>query len=296
MKAASGRLVGTGRCATVTLPGTCGEWVQGTLDGVPCLVSCPIDWYGTVSVEIQDGQQGAWQDIRVMPPGGAKVAAAVDLALSRAGAPVTAVVVRTRNPLPQARGYASSTVDVAGAILAVGEALGHPFPPAEVARLAVAVEPSDSIMFPGLALLAHRDASFYRPLSPAPGLAVVVIDPGGTVDTVAFNQADHSLALKALAPRHRVAFDLLMAGLASGDGRAVAEAGTISALAHQALLPNSLLEPALALARRAGALGVVRAHSGMLVGLVCEPESAPKITRLAQARFSTCTVLQHRCL
>jgi L-threonine kinase len=231
-----------------------------------------------------------------MPPAGPKVAAAVDLALKTAGALETTLVVRTDNPLPRARGYASSTVDVAGAILAVGEALGRPFAPAEVARLAVAVEPSDSIMFPGLALLAHRDASFHRLLGPVPRLAVVVIDPGGAVDTVAFNRADHCSALTALASTHRAAFDLLLAGLASGDGRAVAEAGTISALAHQALLPNPLLEPALALARRAGALGVVRAHSGMLVGLVCQPEAAPSITRLAQAHFPACSVSQHRCL
>ena len=116
----------------------------------------------------------------------------------------------------------------------------------------MAVEPSDSIMFPGLTLLAHRDASFYRPLGPAPALSVVVIDPGGAVETLAFNRADHSAALKKLAPRHHEAFELLAIGLARGDRHAVAEAGTMSVLADQALLPNPLLEPALALARRGG--------------------------------------------
>lgn len=281
----------TGRCAIVSLPGTCGEWVQGTLDGVPCLVSCPIDWYGTVTVEIGDTSGP-----RILPPAGAKTAVAVARALAATGEDGIGVTVRSRNPLPRSRGYASSTVDVAGAILATGRVFGRPFEAAEAARLAVSVEPSDGIMFPGLTLLAHRDASFHRELGPVPELAVVVIDPGGSVDTVAFNQTDHRAALAGLAPRHRDAFEQLAAGLARGDRQAVAEAATQSALAHQALLPNPLLEPALALARRAGGLGILRAHSGTLAGIICEPDVLPALADRAQTQFPDCTIRRHRCL
>jgi len=39
--------------AHVALPAACGELVQGTLDGVRCLVSCPIDRYSIAKVTLQ---------------------------------------------------------------------------------------------------------------------------------------------------------------------------------------------------------------------------------------------------
>ena len=277
--------------ATVSLPGTCGEWVQGTLDGEPCLVSCPVDWFGDVTVRLADSA-GPW----VLPPGATKAASALRKALVSLGAGETTGRLGITNPLPRARGYASSTVDVAGAILALAKALGRHLAPELVARLAVAVEPSDSIMFPCLALLAHRSAAFHRVLRPAPPLAVVILDPGGAVDTLSFNLIDQRRTLAQLAPQHRDAFALLEAGLIAGDGRMVAQAATESALLHQVLLRNPLIEPALRLVRQAGALGIVRAHSGTLVGLVCEPERAGDLARLAAERFRDCTIRQHKCL
>jgi L-threonine kinase len=55
-----------------------------------------------------------------------------------------------------------------------------------------------------------------------------------------------------------------------GTGRG----GYLSACAHQAILPNPLLEQVLALAREVGALGVCRAHSGTLLGLLLDPVHA----------------------
>ena len=165
-----------------------------------------------------------------------------------------------------------------------------------MARLAVQVEPSDSIMFPGLALLAHRTAAFHRVLGPAPRLSVVILDPGGVVDTLAFNGVDHGHILQRLSPLHRDAFTFLEAAIVAGDGRALARAATMSALAHQALLPNPLVEPALAMGLRWGALGIVRAHSGTIVGLVCEPECAGDLARRAAERFPGCAIRRHRCL
>ncbi len=277
--------------ATVTLPGTCGEWVQGTLEGVPCLVSCPIDWYARVTVTL-DAPPGVWR----VPSHALKAAVALQLALAALGDPPVGGTVRLDNPLPRGRGYASSTVDVAGTIYAVGEALGVPFTPPEVAALAVQVEPSDSILFPGWTLFAHRDAAFHRPLGTPPPLAVVVLDPGGSVDTLAFNATDHRAMLRRLAPLHREAFALLEAGLAAGDATLVARAATLSASAHQQILPNPLVDTALRLARRSSALGVCRAHSGTIVGLLCSPGDAAEMASWVAERLPGVLVRPHRCL
>lgn len=280
-----------GRSATVRLPGTCGEWVQGTFDGTSCLVSCAIDWYAEATVTIGVGADG--RPLRRAAP---KAAAALRLALAARRAQDAHIRLELHNPLPRGRGYASSTADVAGAIYAVGAALDRPFSPEEVARLAVQIEPSDSTIFPGPTLFAHRDAGFHRPLGQLPPLAVVVLDPGGEVDTLAFNAADHSASLRRLAAAHRDAFARFEAGLATGDPIETAQAATMSARLHQAILPGDLVDAALASYADLGALGICRAHSGTLVGLICRPEEAARVAQRAMDRFPGVVVRTHRCV
>jgi L-threonine kinase len=127
---------------------------------------------------------------------------------------------------------------------------------------------------------------------------VVVLDPGGVVDTLAFNQLDHREVLRQLAPRHQAAFTLLREGLQQGNLEAIGVAATLSAGAHQAILANPLLEPILALARDVKALGVCRAHSGTLLGLLLDPKEAdvPAITALATRRFAPAVTVCSRPL
>ena len=249
----------------VALPGTCGELVQGTLDGVPCLVSCPIDLYSIAEVTLQASP--GWE----VPADAPKTAAALRAGLEyleRSGHVVTGGVLKLISALPRGRGYASSTADVGAALYALGEASARPLTGPEAARLAVGVEPSDSTLFEGLALFDHRGGSFYRLLGPPPALPVILIDPGGEVNTLGFNRADHRRALRRLAAQHREAFEVLAAGLRREDWAAVGHAATLSAQCHQAILPSPLLERVCALARQVGALGVCRAHSGTIFGLL----------------------------
>lgn len=250
------------------LPAACGELVQGTLDGVPCLVSCPIGRYSTAEVCLRPGP--GWD----VPPDAAKAAAALRDGLAYLGRPELGGRLRLVTDLPRGRGYASSTADIGATLFALGRVMGHPLASDEAARLAVGVEPSDSILFPGLTLFDHRGGSFRESLGPAPSLLVVVLDPGGEVDTLTFNRVDHRGILRRLAPEHRRAFALLREGLEQRDWQALGEATTLSTRAHQAILPDPLLEPALALAREVGALGVCRAHSGTLLGLLLDPVRA----------------------
>ncbi len=271
------------RIGRAALPAACGELVQGTLDGVRCLVSCPIDRYAVAEVALGaeppgDCGQGNGSRHWDVPTDTPKAVEALRVGLRQARAELRETVARVRlriaSELPCGRGYASSTADVGATLYALRQALGQPMAPEEVARLAVSIEPSDSTIFPGLALFDHRTGSFWRRLGPAPPLAVALIDPGGEVDTLAFNRLDHREVLRRLAPSHREAFELLFEGLETDDWHAVGEAATLSACVHQAILPNPLLEPVLELAREVGALGVCRAHSGTLLGLLFDPAQA----------------------
>jgi L-threonine kinase len=251
--------------ACVALPATCGELVQGTLDGIPCLVSCPIQYYSVARVCLRAGM--GWE----VPCDSPKAAAALQAGLAWLGETAGGGHLQLFTRVPRGRGYGSSTADVGATLYALAQALGRSLTPAQVAQLAVGVEPSDSSIFPGLALFAHRTGHVYQDLGPAPALSAMVIDPGGEVDTLAFNRIDHQATLHRLAPEHRQAFGLLRQGLKEGDWAAVGEAATLSSRVHQAILFNPLLDQALALARQVGALGVCRAHSGSLLGLLVDP-------------------------
>ena len=247
------------------LPGTCGELVQGTLDGVPCLVSCPIDRCSTADLELQP--EPAWH----VPDDAPKAATALRTGMSYLGQTGWGCRLMLESSLPRGRGYASSTADVGATLYALGSAVGHPLSDSEVATLAVGVEPSDSTIFAGLTLFDHRHGTFFESWGEPPDAVVIVCDPGGEVDTLHFNGYDHGNTLRLLAPLHREAFDLLRQGLAAGDLRTVGEAATISAQAHQAVLPSAFLRRVLPLAREAGAAGVCRAHSGTICGILLDP-------------------------
>jgi len=273
--------------ARTALPGACGELVQGTIDGVPFLVSCPIDRWSMVEVCLSDDY--VWQAPSDVP----KAAAAVQAALHHFGCPHQGGYLRIRSTLPRSKGYASSTADVAGAIYALAAALDVAIVPRTVAQLAVGVEPSDSIMFPGLALVDHRTGRRFEMLGDAPPLALMVVDEGGTVDTLAFNRVDRRRVLEKLAPQHREALEILKRGLRNGDWAAVGYAATLSARAHQRILPKALLPTMLELCRNVGALGVCVAHSGTLLGLVLDPavHDVTAIARYAEQRLPAPTVV-----
>ena len=260
------------------LPATCGELVQGLFDGMPCLVSCPIDHYGTATVKLQP--EPGWE----VPPDAPKAVAALRAGLVYLGEPPGGGWLQLTSDLPRGRGYGSSTADVGATLYALGQGLGRPLAAPEVTRMAVAVEPSDSTIFPGLVLFDHRCGSFHKSLGPAPSLVVIVLDPGGEVDTLAYNREVSPESLRRFTVEHREAFALLEAGLTEHDWALVGKAATLSARTHQAVLFNPLLEAALDACRALGGLGVCRAHSGTILGLLLDPARTPPHESLRRAR------------
>ena len=82
-------------------------------------------------------------------------------------------------------------------------------------------------LFPGLALWDHRYGHVYEDLGAPPALTVVILDPGGVVDTLAFNQFDYREVLRPAGSQHREAFALLREGLRQGNLEAIGAAATL---------------------------------------------------------------------
>ena len=252
--------------AAVSIPLTCGEFIQGLYQGVPCLVSCPIDWYHTAEVSLLEA--GCWS----LPEAAEKTTAALKKALQILPIPPTGGTVDLHSPAPKERGYGTSTADISASLYALSSACGQSFPPGMVAELAVSIEPSDSSFFPGLYLFDHRQGTIIKPLGEPPPFPLIILDPGGKINTRSFNQRDLIPLLENLADRQAEIFELFLTGLKDRDWQAVGKAATESAQAHQEILFNPLLDRATELARETGALGVCRAHSGTIIGIIYPPE------------------------
>lgn len=244
-------------------PATCGELAQGLLDGTLVMVTCPIDLHATATVALVEGSGRVHG-----PPNAPKARRAVALTLASLGRTGLDARLSLAGQIPRKKGMASSTADVAAAIAATAAALDAPLPVRRLANLALAVEPSDGVMLPGIALFDHKSGRIARSLGEPPPMRVLVLEFAGAVDTETFNALDHGAELRRQAARFREALALITAGVERGDTELVGRGATQSAVAHQGVLPKPQLPAVLALGRAAGAVGVNVAHSGTVMGLM----------------------------
>lgn len=243
---------------TVRVPGSCGELVQGTVDGVRLHVSCPVDRYA----------RATWHQVAGRAEPGEKVRRALAAA---GGSPAFLSGLSIRSDLPRGIGMASSTADI-GAAVGLWLAMAHGTVDADaVARAALAVEPTDGVLFDGIVLFDHQRGSVLECWGSPPPIELVAVEVGGPVDTVAFNERDMAAVSREQARSILYAFDLVRRGLAVGDAASIGRGATISALCHQNILPKPALEPLLRLALEEGGYGVNVAHSGSLIGLLLAP-------------------------
>lgn len=249
--------------ARVRAPGTCGELAQGVLQGSNFLITCPVNLYSEVSIKLLPHTA----DI-IGAEGKIKALTAVKKVLTKYNC-TYGFELSFRSDLPIGKGMASSTADVAAAALAAALALGEELTPDMVADLALSIEPSDGIFYPGIVMFDHLNGTIRRQLGNPPHLKILVFDWGGEVDTIEFNRKQDlwqkNLQKEAALQR---AVELLRAGMRTKSSAKIGEAASISAIANQAILYKPKLEKLLEVVLEHGGLGVNVAHSGTVVGVL----------------------------
>lgn len=253
--------------ARVSCPGSCGELVQGMLDGKHFLVTCPIDMFSVVSVTLSPFP---------LPKSyaGPKTTEAVQRTLRYFGQTNYSFQVEIQSELPAGKGMASSSADIAAACMATAVCLGLPLTADEIASLALEIEPTDGVFYQGIMMLDHVKGSIRRALGMPPPLRIAVLDMGGEVDTVGFNKREDLNRLnQAKEPEVIRALQLVEEGIRQQDAAMIGAGATLSALANQSILHKSLLENLLNYSQRYGAVGVNVAHSGTVVGILFPPDN-----------------------
>src|SRR5665648_29451 len=250
-------------------PGTCGEWVQGARQGIPFLVDCPINRFSEVRVSLN--MHGTGWDI---PPAKTKALQVLELLKQDLELPALSGKVEFLQQLPEGKGMASSTADITAVVAAALIALGEDPVPERLAHFALRIEPSDSVMFPGITDLEHVLRHKHRTLGPSVPALFLALDWGGAIDTRDFN------AKPGLAEHYRryedeiaKAYGLAIEGIEQTDLEKLAAAGTISARCNQEINSKLQFYSLLSWVLEKGGLGVVSAHSGTLLAGVFPPNN-----------------------
>ena len=244
-------------------PGTCGELVQGFIDGRDFLVNCPIDLYAHAhaTFSTQAGLHLADADRF------SKIRDAIALAEYEWGFNVSHSL-RLESDIPRGKGMASSTADLTAALCAITLSCQRQISPRMFASLLTEIEPSDCVHFQGIAHVNHLTGDLIETLPMPQGLRVLVVDCGGEIDTIGFDRAK----ARGVYLQHKAqiagALDLLTRGLQAQRNDWVAQAATQSAALSQLIHHKPQFDEMVRLAQDAGALGVNCAHSGSVLGLL----------------------------
>ena len=251
-------------------PGSCGEFLQGWLDGSEKLISYAIDCFSQMNLEPQPSTDGNAAFQREHP----RAMAMALHTLTRAGLPREAleeVTLKLSSSLPRSKGMASSTADLAVTGAAVAAWAGIRLTPQELTELCTDMEPTDSTLHTQLVLMDPLTGRVTRRYDPLPELGVLVLEGLAAVDTATFRRADHNKNRKALHRELEEALELFEKGLNTGNHQCLADACLISARANQYFYPHPGLEGLHQTVCRYGAWGLNIAHSGSSIGILHDP-------------------------
>jgi L-threonine kinase len=283
--------------ASALAPGTCGELVQGMTGNVDFLVTCPINQFSratvTVSASNQPGEHV--RGIDHLPKTRQAVADTLARLSHCLGIPGIVADVTVANPMPVGKGLGSSSADITAAVCATGKAVGIDLSPDAIAKIALGVEPTDGVMFPGIAMFDHRRGRVVELLGAPPPMEVIVIDRGGQVDTLEFNRVNREERWRSVAAATGEALELVREGIRRCDPELVGRGATISAQAGRPDDAGPWVQKGSDFAAEIGAVGVNVAHSGTVVGILLDArkrQSKPAF-REAQREFAAAESVRH---
>ena len=248
--------------ATARAPGVCGVLAQGVLGDMPFSVTCPVDFFSRVRVELSEDGPGV-----AAPDDCRKIVAAVRRTLANLRRAKLRAEVRVSSPIPRGRGLGSSSADLSAAIAATAMALGEVLSPYDIAQIALSVEPTGGVMMPGLALFDHRAGMVRETLGAPPPVEIVALDFGGTPGS---SLDDTTPRWKAVADRTDEALGLLRRGVDEQSPALVGQGATMAAEAAARIEPRPRLEELAAFARGVGAVGVNGGHREGVSGVLLD--------------------------
>ncbi|WP_132343289.1 GHMP kinase [Photorhabdus luminescens] len=249
--------------AKARCPASCGELIQGWVLGGEKLISCPVNWFSEVSVT--DGVPGKDERPRMRQM--------VKIVLAYFGLSVEmarGLRISFTSTIPVAKGLASSTADIAATALATARYLGETVDETTLAGFCVQLEPTDSTLFSQLTLFDHQTGKTQIACDWQPPIDILLLESPATLITADYHRLNRHPTLLENAAMLEHAWKLFCQAVATRNCLRLGEATTLSAQANQKLSVKPAFDSLLELVERSGIYGLNVAHSGSVVGLLCD--------------------------
>lgn len=250
----------------VRAPGTCGEFLQGSIDGQSFLVTCPINRY---SYALSNVIQPFSKEFCALQPKSAQARKLVQELVQQKNINQICPPVYVRSDILQGKGMASSSADISVTAMATALAMDYDLSLKELEQICLSVEPTDASFYQGVTQFDYIKGTISKPLGMCPPLKILVFDEGGSIDTVSFNkQADLQNKILEKESIIQESFDLFKQGLITHDIKLIGQAATLSAFGNQRILYKPNLYDFHDVGNSYNSVGTIIAHSGTIMGLL----------------------------
>lgn len=249
------------------VPGSCGELLQGRIEGQNFLVSCPINLYTKVSAVYDSAATGV-----IINQKASKTEKALTMLLEHYNCEQNSIKINIQSQLKAGIGMASSTADISAATAALMLLLNNKIDFPLLKKICLKIEPSDSVFLEGIRFFDHLQGKKDYLLGPVPELDILMFKETGLVDSLIFNRSKKLLFLnKAKEKEIKNSYKLLKKGLQNNDYQLIGRAATTSSLAHQKILYKRNLASIVKIIKaKKGVYGVNIAHSGTIIGILID--------------------------
>lgn len=249
--------------AEARCPASCGELLQGWILGSEKLVSCPINWFSTV--EVTEGKPLNYERplMRQM----------LRLVLQHFDLPDQlshSLRIRYESSIPVAKGMASSTADIAATAVATARHFKQRLSEKELAKLCIALEPTDSTIFADLTLFDHNEGDIVESHRWIPDIDILILESPERLNTSDYHRLDRHQKLLHGSKALDIAWLQFQKSVQKKSRRELGKAVTMSAQASQSILPKPAFQDLYGLLEKHALFGLNVAHSGTVVGLMLD--------------------------
>lgn len=264
-------------------PGSIGELIQGIWEGREVLISLTIDRFSEMEADLVDiVDPNSWEDMQKLW----KCKRAMELILKEWGLEEISnkIVFRRRHSLPEGKGYASSTADIAALLAALALLVERDLCEEDIARIALKIEPSDGIVFSKMCIFDHLEGTILVRFPVPRYLGVIGVELPGFLDTLSVDRHMMRIQWEKHQKDLSEAFNFAQRGLEENDLSLLGRAATLSSWIAQSFLPEPIFEKLIEICSSIGGLGVNRAHTGKAFGILFDTRVYPPKEMIQRAK------------
>ncbi|MCT4593023.1 MAG: cobalamin biosynthesis protein [Anaeromicrobium sp.] len=246
-------------------PASCGELIQGIIGDGEKLISYGVELYTHIKLK-EEIKKVRHESLN-------KCYRALEKTLdyfNEDKSILENINVYKESQIPIGKGMASSTADMAAAVVALSSMINKEITEEELAQICVCVEPTDSTIFKELTLFDHLNGRKIKNFSWIPNVSVLILEPSHILETQKFRKLDYNYLRNKNKGKIEKAYDTFIKAYENKDIYLLGKASEYSALANEIILKKNKLNEIIDLSTKFGCAGVNIAHSGTVVGVLYE--------------------------